>query len=217
MMKKLNVFLIQDKSKGAGVFERNRASIEISSFLKVSNNYDWRSALNTAQGYLDLLEAEALMIAGEWIDDADCRAVISIFHDMNKPIFQQDFKLRRKLDCYIKSINLQCLLSECIYYSPLTRFIGIHIIVKPLTISHIRSKSRDSELVDARAIFCKACRDVLSMTMQEIAWLINRDYTSVIYLLKKYDDWYSAKGESNFQIMSDDVFSRLYDLQGGKA
>lgn len=217
MMKQLDVFLIQDKSKGAGVFERNRASIEISSFLKVSNNYDWRSALNTAQGYSDLLEAEALMIAGKWIDDADCRAVISIFHDMNKPIFQQDFRMRRKLDCYIKSIELQRLLAEFICYSPLTKVIDTHIVVKPLTISHIRSKSRDRELVNARAIFCKACRDVLSMTLQEIAWMLNRDYTSVIYLLQKYDDWYCANGEHEFQTISDNIISRLYDLQGGKA
>lgn len=216
-MKRLDVFLIQDKSKGVRVFERNRATIEISSFLKVSNNYEWRGSLNTVQGYSVLLEAEALMIAGKWIDDSDCRAVISIFHNMNKPIFQQDFGMRRKLDCYVKTIKLQRLLAEFICYSSLTKAIGTHIVVKPLTISHIRSKSRDRELVNARAIFCKACRDVLSMTLQEIAWLINRDYTSVIYLLQKHDDWYSANGEHEFQTISDNIIRRLYDLQEGNA
>ena len=216
-MKRLDVFLIQDKSKGVGVFERNRASIEISSFLKVSNNYDWRSSLNTAHGYSDLLEADALMIAGKWIDDADCRAIILIFHNMDKPIFQQDFRMRRKLDCYVKTIKLQRLMTEFICYSPLTKAIGTHIVGKPLTISHIRSKSRDRELVNARAIFCKACRDVLSMTLQEIAWLINRDYTSVIYLLQKYDDWFAASSEYEFQQISSQIIGRLSKMQSGMA
>lgn len=216
-MKKLDVFLIQDKSKGLDSFEQNRAKIEICSFIRIANNSDWRRSLNSTQGYADLLDAEMLMVAGEWIDDSDCRAVISIFNRLNKPIFQQDAKLRCHLDAYIKTIKLQCLLAEYFRYYPLTKAVESYIIGKPLTIAHIRSKSRDRELVNARAIFCKACRDVLSMTLQEIAWLTNRDYTSVIYLLQKYDDWFAASSEYEFQMISNQIIGQLCKMQSGMA
>lgn len=212
-MKKLDVFLIQDKSKGKDYFEQSRAKIEINSFIRVANKSDWRCSLNSAQGCSDVLDTETLMVDGEWIDDSDCRAVISIFNRQNKPIFQQDAELRRYLDAYIKTIKLQCLLAEYFRYYPLTKSVESYIIGRPLTIAHIRSKSRDRELVNARAIFCKACRDILYMTLQEIAWLINRDYTSVIYLLQKYDDWYSTSSECEFQRTSSQILDRLRLLQ----
>lgn len=216
-MKKLNVFLIQDKTKDIRWFEQTREAVEMSTFFKVTNNIDWRNTLNSQQGYSNILDAETLMVAGEWIDDKDCCFVISVFNILNKPIFQKDSELRNHLNSYIKTLKLQSLMAEYFCYYPLTKAVGSYIVGKPLTLQHIRSKSRENELVNARAIFCKACRSVLSLTLQEIAWLTNRDYTSVLYLLKKHDDWCSAKNDREFEVLSNKIIGRLYEVQPGKA
>ena len=48
-MKKLNVFLIQDKTKDIRWFEQTREAVEMSTFFKVTNNIDWRNTLNSQQ------------------------------------------------------------------------------------------------------------------------------------------------------------------------
>jgi chromosomal replication initiation ATPase DnaA len=51
--------------------------------------------------------------------------------------------------------------------------------------------SRKPEIADIRFIYCKMARDT-GVTLEKIGKPIHRDFSSVIYSLKKFDDYYKT-------------------------
>lgn len=58
-----------------------------------------------------------------------------------------------------------------------------------ITISDIKSRRRLRRYADARAVICYMLYSVKSMTLVEIAKMLNRTHASVIYFNRKAEDW----------------------------
>lgn len=71
----------------------------------------------------------------------------------------------------------------------MNELIKIKVIVERVAnVGSISTKSKEHHLADARRIYCYLARKLTTYSYREIGEVINRDYSTVIYLINKTEE-----------------------------
>lgn len=209
--KRLKVFLVSPPECNQKRFQTLMDSVTISGCIDIINQYDWRCANNSTNLEV-LMSCDMLIVVGDFISDKLGCCLINIAYSLDKTIVQWTHSMKHKTVAYLKTIQIQRILAE--YCSCQAETIsGISMpFLRPITLDRLRNKNRESEFVMARVIFCYLCRTFHKITLEDIGWLINRDRTTVIYLLEKFNDWHLSKTEYQFNKCANLIIERLQHI-----
>ncbi len=203
---RLQVFLVSPILTTQKGFKALTHSITLTGCIDIINSDDWRNHPITSL-FESMMSCDMLIVVGDFLSDELGCCLINLAHHLNKTIIQWEQDMKRKTYLYIRSINLRHLIEEYCHSLPEYKM-NVPITYSPsITLAMMRSKCRKSELVTARALMCHVCRNIYHFNLDDIAWIINRDRTSVLHLLEKYNDWYDY--DYQFNKNADLIIERL--------
>lgn len=205
---RLQVFLVSPILTTQKGFQALTHSITLGGCIDIINSDDWRNQPITSL-FESMMSCDMLIVVGDFLSDELACCLVNIAHHLNKTIVQWQQDMKRKTVLYVASIKVQNLIAEYCHNIPDRKQNISFPYSPPISLSLIRSNSRKSELVTARALLCHACRHIYHFNLDDIAWIINRDRTSVLHLLEKYKDWYAV--DYHFNKNADEIFERLTD------